>query len=425
MPTSRVRAEVRTFLNRPTGVIYKSISTAPLQPRSTQSFSISNNDKPPVSKRRKTHHASLDAHAVSNPKPSYQPSSPSATSSAKVPVSRMDPDALPVLEYDLDRDPTQRTCEFHDQFHERSSYSALLSARFIHAHMIRRLLDSTASSGELTNNEGNLVVEFAGAAALDSVANPSYALEPAEVFGNSAPPPSYGDLDLEGSAHVTDPFTVPTMDDVINLSQWGPDAGTTIDPSLLGGTPAFSEPRSPSPAPTPFRDFHSWRKARTPSPPLVRSASSGSDPSESPRNPEADLGGRKAKFYKKGTLQIPPHLSNSQRRSGATMTDGTHISDHTSSDEVAPAEIDSPLTELSTSDLLVSGIASVPPRVNATSRNRESSIGNRGLHRIVAVNESTNCHQCRRTTPHPKMRCRACTKHYCILCIVKRYAPPC
>jgi hypothetical protein len=157
-------------------------------------------------------------------------------------------------------------------------------------------------------------------------------------------------------------------------------------------------------------------------------------------------------------LQIPPYLSNSQRRRSVSMkmTESTHISRHPSPDQVGSTEINSPLTEPSGSDLLVSGITSTssiatpseatstvdedataiggwsgtpPPRVNiiktATARKKQSSIDQKGSYRIIAVNESTNCHQCRRTTPHPKMRCCACTKRYCILCIVKRCVPPC
>jgi len=433
MPVSRVRVEVRPSPNTANKAISKSSSTVPLQLRSSQFFSISTDDEPPVSKKRRTHrHTSLDAGTVLNP------------------------DSPFTLEYDLDRDPTQQAYEFREQFHERSPFSAILSARFIHAHLFEKLSGSTTLNDDRTNSEGDLVTEFIEAAALSSVgphdeAGSPYALDPVEVLGNPEPTPGYGDLGLEGAVHVADPFTVPTMDDVINHQPWWPDAQTVIDPSLLGGTPAFSEPRSPSPAPTQFRDFHLWKRTRTSSPPLTQSAltiripsltsasTSGSNSTQAPRDSEDNPGGGKAKFYKKGALQTPPHLSNSQRRRSVSVkTAGSiHISHH--------PEIDSPLTELSASDLLTSGFMSTspiatvanaldedatvigsrsgtpPPRVNGIT----TATDKRGPYRIVAVNQSTHCHQCRRTTPHPKMRCRTCVKNYCIMCIVKRCAPPC
>jgi len=446
MPMSRVRGGVRPSPNTANKAISKSSSTVPLQSRSSQFFSISNDDEPPVLKKRRTHrHTSLDARTVLNP------------------------DSLSMLEYDLDRDPTQEAYEFHDQFHERSPFSAILSARFIHAHLFERISDSTVFNDDRTNSEGDLVTEFIEAAALSSVgphdeAGPSFALDPAEALGNTDPTPSYGGLGLEDAVHVADSFTVPTMDDVINHQQWWPETQTVIDPSLLGNTPAFSEPCSPSPAPTQFRDVHLRKMSRTPSPPLSQSAltvripsltssASGSNSAQTPRDYEGNPGGGKAKFYKKGALQAPPHLSNSQRRRSVSVkTAGSiHISHHPSPYRLASAELNSPLTELSlasgfmsTSSIATSsevanaldedatGIGSgsgTPPRVNgtatATARNQKSNTDRRGPYRIVAVNESTNCHQCRRTTPYPKMRCRTCAKNYCILCIVKRCAFPC
>jgi len=307
------------------------------------------------------------------------------------------------------------------------------------------------------------VTEFTEAVTLGSVGPrdvviPSYALEPAEVFGNPGPTASgYDDLDLEGPVHVPDPFTVRTLDDVINERQWGPDVEPVIDPLFLGGTPAFPEPRPPSPAP--FRNFHSWKRAHTPSSPPAQSASAiqntsrtpastfRSDSVGAPRDPGGNLGGGKARFYKKGTLQVPPHLSNSQNRRSlsAGTTESTHNRDPPY--QMAPAEMDSPLTEFSVSDLLAGSIASASSTVTpskatstfggggnpppfksaktATARKQKRSTDQKGPYRIVAVNNSTNCHQCRRTTQHPKMSCRACTKHYCILCVVKRCAPLC
>jgi len=460
---SEARAEIRPFPNPATRATYKSPSTVAPRSRSSQSFSVSD-DKPPVSKRRKTHHhhLSLDAHTVSNHKPSHRPSSSRPTSSVEVPASWVDPDSISTLEYDLDRDPTQQAYEFSDRFHERSPYSAALSARFIHPHLFERLSGSIAS-----NDEFDPVTESTEAVALGSVGphdvvNPSYTLGPAEVFGSSGSVPSgYGDLDLEGPVHAADQFPVPSLDDVINEQ---PDVETVTGPLFLGGTLAFPEPRPPSP--TPFRDVHLWKRARTSSPPLVQSASaipstsrtpastSGSDSVGIPRDSGGILGAGKAKFYKKGTLQVPPHLSNSQHR--RSLSAGTAESIRTNRypppDQVAPTEIDSPLTEFSASDWLAGGITSVssaatpskststveegttvingwssaPPRVNDTKRptvgKQKRSAGQKGPYRVVAVNESTNCHQCRRTTPKPKMSCRACAKQYCILCIVKRCA---
>ena len=473
MPVLRVREEDHPFPNPTTRATYKSLSTAPSRSQSSPSFSISNNDKPSVSKRRKTHHhhASLKAHAVSNPKSQDRPSS--FTSPAKASPSLVEPDTLPVLEYDLDRDPTQQICEFHDQFHERSPYSAMLSARFIHSHLFETLSDLTTSNDKPADSEDNLVTEFAEMAAFSSMGphgagSSSYAFEPAEVFGNSGPaPPGYGDLDLEGPIHTTDPLTALTIDDVINRQPWGLDAETGMDPSLINDAATFSESRSHSPAPTPFRDFHSWKRTRTPSPP-TRSmtiqlsfrtpvSASGSDSTKTPRDSEGNLGGGKAKFYKKGALQAPPHLSNSQRRRSvsAKTTGSIHTGRRPSPDQMAFAGMNSPLTELSALDSLMSGNTSVssiatpseatnvvdedamvvgswsgtpPHRVSiktAATRKQESGADPKGPYRIVAVNESTNCHQCRNTTPNPKMRCRACMKRYCIFCIVKRCAPSC
>lgn len=467
MPTSRVRAEDHPFPNQSKRATPKSFPTMRPQLRSSEP-SATNDDKPPMLKKRKTrHHSSLDIHTVSNPKPLHRFSSPA--SSVKASVSRVDRDSISILEYDLDSDPTQQAYEFRDLFHERSPFSAILSARFIHAHLFERLSDSAAFNDQLTNSEGDLVTEFIEPAALSPVGlhdavSPSYALDSTAVLGNSAltPTPGYGDLDLEGAVHVADPFPVLTMDDIINHQPWGLDAQTMIDPSILGGTPAFSEQHSPSPAPTPFRDFHGWKRARTPSPPPTQPALTVRVPpctstSNSPQilgGIEGNLGGGKARFYKKGTLQAPPHLSNSQRRRSASAktSDSIHITRRSSSDQVTST--DSPLTEFSASEFLASGVTSTSsfatpseavnpvdedttaigsgsvtlPRVNSikavTGRKQKSSTNKKGPYRIVAVNEGF-CHQCRRSTSHPKMSCRACPKHYCILCIVKRYAPSC
>ncbi|KAF9779891.1 hypothetical protein BJ322DRAFT_348629 [Thelephora terrestris] len=249
-----------------------------------------------------------------------------------------------------------------------------------------------------------------------------------------------------------------TMDDIINYQPWGPSIETMIDPALLSGTPAFSEPRFPSPAPAPFRDFHSRKRPRVHSPPPVHPAlririppasTSQSNSAKSVRDSEGNSGGGKAKFYRKGTLQTPPHLSNSQgqRSVSAKTTPSTHVSRHLSPDHA----LDSPLTELSAWGPLASGTASTssvalssgmanivdddttfinsdsgtPPRVTSakatTSQNRKRSTNTEGPYRIVAVNENAFCHQCRRSSLHPKMSCRTCAKLYCILCIVKRY----
>lgn len=462
-PTSRVRIEVHPHPNPATGATFKLFSTVPPQPRSSPTH-ISNDAEPPVSKRRKTHHhhISLAARAVSNPRSRRHLSSP--TSSVKTSASRVDPDTPSTLEYDLDRDPTQQALEFRDHFQERSPYSAMLSARFIHDHLFEALTGPTTSNNEPTNSEGDLVTEFTDTAALNSAGSHD-AVNPfvsTELFGNPDPaPPSYGDLDLEGPVHVADPFTALTIDDVINHQPWGPDPEPAINPSLIGGTPTFSEPRSPSPAPT-FRDFHSWKRPRTPSPsptqlalrvqlpPSTLVSTIESDSTKAPRDYEANLGGGKAKFYKKGTLQAPPHLSNSQRRRSvsAKTAESIHTSHHLSPDQAMFAEMDSPLTEFSASGSLARGIKSTSsltaPRKaidstdegstitghrsdakTGTTRKQQSSTNpnQKGPYRIVAVNEIAFCHQCRRSSPHPKMRCRACTKQYCILCIVKRCAP--
>ena len=467
-PTSRVRAEVHPFSNPAKRA--KSFSAVRPQTRSSQ-FSISNNRKPFIPKKRKSqHHSSSDTYTDSNPKSLHRlPSSPA--SSVKASASQVDHDNLFTLEYDLDRDPTQEVYEFHDQFHERSPFSAILSARFIHAHLFERLSDSTTFNGEPTNSEGDLVTEFIEPGALSSVgphnaASPPYALDSAAELGNPdpTPTPSYDDLDLEGTIHVTDPFTVLTMDDVINHQPWGPNAETMIDPSILGGTSAFPEPRSPSPTPTLFRDFHSRKRAHTPSPPLTQStlairvpsrdstSTSGLNPAQTSGNSGSNLSGGKAKFYRKGTLQTPPHLSNSQRRRSVSVKTSESI--HTSR-QLSPGQtvsLDSPLTELSASDFLASGVASTssiatpgeaanavdedatvigsgsgtpPLRVNSvktvTARKQKTSTYKKEPSRIVMVNTVTHCHQCRRSTPHPKMHCRACPKLYCILCIIKRW----
>lgn len=462
MPTPRVPVEVHPFHDPAQRAVSKSLSTLRPQPRSSRS-SFYNNQKHPVLKNRKTqHHSSLDTRTFSDPNSLYR--FPSPSSSVKASAPSVDCDSLFTLEYDLSRDPTQEAYEFHDQFQERSPFSAILSARFIHAHLFERLSDSTARNDGSTNSEGDPVTEFIEPAALSSAsphdaASPSYALDSTAALGNSdpTPAPGYGDFDLEGTVHTADPFTVPTMDDVINHQPWGPDAETMIDPSILSGTPAFSGPRSPSPAPTPFRDFHSLKRARTPSPPLTQSTLAIRIPprASTPGHSEGNLGGGKAKFYKKGTLQTPPHLSNSQRRRSvsAKTSESIYISRKPSPSQTMSAG--SPLTELTASDLLVSGVASTSsiatpseaanavdedatvigswpdtlPRANSVKTVRagkqRSSTDEKGPYRIVAVNEVACCHQCRRSTPHPKMHCRACAKLYCIICIVKRCAPAC
>ena len=464
MSTSRVHP----LPNPTTGTIYKSLSTVPPQPRHSRFHSIPNNGKPSVQKKRKTYHTSLGARTITNPKSPHRHSSFSKAPSVKTSAPRVDPNNLTTLEYDLDRDPTQQAYEFRDLFHELSPFSAMLSARFIHAHLFERLSDSTASNDEPTNSEGDLVTEFIEPAALNSAsshntASPSYALNSAEMFGSSDPTPGCDDIELEGAGHIPDPFAVPRIDDVIDNQPWEPDAETTINPSLLGGTTAFSEPRFPSPAPTPFRNFHSQR-TRTPSPPPTRSVLtvriptrvSGSNLVQTSRDIEGNVGGGKAKFYKKGALQAPPYLSNSQRRRSvsAKTTESTHTSRRSSLDQVASAEINSPLTELSVSDMPANGVPSsivTPSEVTnsadgdftvidswsrtpsprdesiktSTTRKKKSGTDQKGPYRIVAVNENSSCHQCRHATPHPKMHCRTCAKRYCIMCIVKRYASPC
>lgn len=429
---SGVRAEIRPLPNPATKAIYK---LHPPQPRSNRSVSSSNNDEPPLSKRRKTHHhhTPLDAHAVSNLKSSHWSSSSptSVTASAS-----LDPNNLPMFAYDLDSDPTEQPYEFRDQFHERSPYSAILSARFVHPHLFGRLSNLATSNDELVNG-GDLAADLIEAAALNAmslqdVAIPSYPLGPAEVVGNSGSAPPDGDLDLEGAGHRMDPFFVPTVDDVINGTTWGGGVGIALDPRFFGGAPTFSEPRYPSPSPAPFRDFHSLRRTRTPSPHPTQSAlairipshapasTSRSDRAENLGDPTCNLGGGKAKFYKNGALQAPPHLSSSQRRRSASTgaTESTHTSRYPSPDQMAPPGMDSPLTELSASDL-------PPPRVTVAARNQKSGVGQKQPYRNVALKEGTNCHQCRNTTLTPKMCCRACSKRYCVVCIVKRCVPLC
>ena len=467
-PTSRVRAEVHPFSNPAKRA--KSFSTVRPQTQSSQS-SISNNRKPSIPKKRKSqHHSPPDTCTDSNPKSLRRlPSSPA--SSVKASASQVDHDNLFTLEYDLDRDPTQEVYELHDQFHERSPFSAILSARFIHAHLFERLSGSTTFNGEPTNGEGDLVTEFIEPGALSSMdphnaASPPYALDSVATLGSPdpTPTPGYDDPDLEATIHVTDPFTVLTMDDVINQQPWGPNAETMIDPSILGGTSAFLEPRSPSPAPTLFRDFHSRKRAHTPSPPLTQptltirvpsrdsTSTSGLNPAQIPGNSGSNLSGGKAKFYKKGTLQAPPHLSNSQRRRSVSVKTSESI--HTSR-QLSPGQTaspDSPLTELSAPDFLASGVWSTssiatpgeaanavdedatvigsgsgtpPLRANGAktviARKQKTNTCKKEPYRIVAVNAVASCHQCRRSTPHPKMHCRACPKFYCIWCIVKRW----
>lgn len=467
MPMPRVRVEVHPFPDSAKGAASKSLSVVRPHPRSSQS-SISNNQKRPLLKNRRTRqHPSLDTSTVSDPKSLHRLSL--STPPIKTPASPVDRDSLSTLEYDLDRDPTQEAYDFPDQFRERSPFSAVLSARFIHAHLFERLSDS-AQNDEPTDSEADPVTEFIEPAALGSVgshdaASPSYTLDSAAALANPdpTPAPGYGDFDLEGTVHIADPFTVPSMDDVINHQPWGPDAETMIDPSILGGAAAFPGPSSPSPDPTTFRDFHSWKRAHTPSPSLAQPAltirvpsctftsTSESNSAYTPGRAEGSSGGGKAKFYKKGTLQTPPHLSNSQRprSSSAKTSESVQISRQPSPSQTISAG--SPLTELTASDFLTNGVMSTssivtpnavdedatvigsgsgtPLHANSinkvTSIKQKSSTDEKGPYRIVAVNEVAYCHQCRRATPHPKMHCRACAKLYCIMCIVKRCAPPC
>ena len=425
-------------------------------PSSARPPSISTNDKPPVSKKPKTHHhAPPSARNSLNPK-SRDRSPLLATSGAL--TSLVELDDLPVLKYDLEKDPTEEVYEFPDQFHERSPYSAILSARFIHAHLFERPPGSTASNDEPTSSEVDLVTEFIEPEAIGSVgprqeATPSYSVDSAEGLRNSHLSSRSGNSGLEDNVHFTDPFAVMTMDDVINQ----PPA---IDPSLLGGTPAFSDLRSPSPALLTFRDFHLQKK--TPKyPPSsghlalkvgipTHTSTSGSNSAKTLGDPMGNPSGGTAKFYKNGELQTPPHLSNSQSRGSrsAKATPSAYPRRYPS------PEIDSPLTELSAWGMFGNGTASTssimrpseeasttdedatvisngsstpPPRVikTATARKQKGSANQKGPYNIVAVNESSYCHQCRRSTSHPKMQCHACPRRYCILCIVKRCIPPC
>lgn len=335
-----------------------------------------------------------------------------------------------------------------DEFHEKSPHYGMLSARSIHARLFKKLPGS-APPNELTNSDGDLVTEFIEPEAISSVGpcyevTPSYPVDSEElqVLDDIQPPPGGGDFGLDGTSHLMGPFPIMTIDDVINQHQ-----PSVIDPSLLGGAPALPEPLSPSPAPT-FRNFHSWKNERTPSPPLSQPALMIRAPPHPPTS-ISNPGGGKAKFYKQGTLQTPPHLSNSQsQRSRSTKpTPSAHVSRYPSPDHIGTPEIDSPLTEFSLlpnsttstssvatpseavdtandATVIGSGSGSSPPRTElATTGKQESSTGSKGPYRIIAVNESSFCHQCRRATPHPKMDCRSCTKRYCILCIVKRCVP--
>ena len=457
MPTLRTRVEARPSPNTTRRTVSKYSAPQP-HPRSTAT-SAPDDDNPPVLKRRKSRRQpSLDTFSVSNPKPRNRISSP--LPSAETSTLEVDDDSLDVFEYDLDKDPTEETYVFRNQFYERSPLSALLSARFIHARLSEKIPDLTAVIDELPNGEADPVDEFIEPGAFDSVGphTPPYVLDSAAVLGNSdpTPAPDYCNLGLEGVA--LDPFTVPTMDDVINHQLWGSDPEPAIDPSILGNAPLFSPPHPPPPSPRPFRDFHSWKRVRTASPPLIEPAlaiQAPPDASRTPREVESDLGGGKAKFYKKGALQIPPHLSNSQRRRtvSAKASESIHISGQLSPSQVASAN--SPLSEYSAPDFLATGATSTsslaapneatnivdedvtvissgsssPPRVNraraAISGKEKNRAGQKGPYRIIAVNELSHCHQCRRATPHPKMQCRACPKLYCISCIVKRCALSC
>lgn len=358
-------------------------------------------------------------------------------------------------------DPTEDVYEVHHQFHERSPHFAMLSARFIHAHLSNRLSGSATSNDELITSTGDLMTEFIEPAAIGSVGphhevTPSYSVNSVEIFGDSPPPPGGGGLDLEDTVQVTDPFAVLTMDDVINQP-------SAIDPSVLGGTSAFSETLSPSLGSTTFRDFPLWEKAQVPPSPLNTAlairvpphpSTSGSNSAKTLGESVGNLGGGKAKFYKKGTLQTPPHLSNPQSRTSwsAKVAPSTYAGRYPSPDQIVSQRMDSPLTEFSVPDLLANGTASTSsvatpseaadaveeestdggsstsPRLTsvktATAREQKRRMNEKTPYRIIAVNEKSYCHQCRNSTTHPKMHCRACPKHYCIMCIVKRCVPP-
>ena len=431
-----------------------STSTVPSQPHSSQSFLIPTNNKPPVSKKRK----------VRLTRPYRLPFSPAIS---EAPTTREGLDDLPILEYDLDKDPTQEVYKFRDQFHEQSTLSAMLSARFIHAHLFERLSGSMTVGDEAINNKGSAMVESVEPPVMDSVdppneVTPTRTLESAGVFGSPHPPPGYCDLDFGDAAHVTDQFVVPTMDDVINHRPWGLETEAMIDPSLLVGTSTFRDPRSPSPT-SPLRDLHSWKRTRTPSPSFIQSASttrvsqrdsaSKLNATNATGNPEGSSGGGKAKFYKKGALQTPPHLSNSQNRrsTSAKTIEGTQASYPPSSYYVVPPEVYSPLTDLSISEMFASGSGSTPSistpselvdedaivvgsrsgtpalRLNGAktaAARKQKNTNNKGPYRTVALNAKSFCHQCRNSTTNPKMHCNTCSKLYCVLCIVKRCALP-
>ena len=303
------------------------------------------------------------------------------------------------------------------------------------------------------------MTEFMEPAAMESVGphdevTPSYVVGSTEVLRDSRSP-DFGDLDLEDPVQAVDPFAVMTMDDVINHQPWGPDAETMIDPSLLGGAPTFPEPRCPSPAPTPFRNFPS-RTPASPSPPTstiqipLHTSASGLNSTQTTESFESNSGRGKAKFYKKGALQAPPHLSNSRNR-GSDVS--TKVSPPPPPQRMGSMEINSPLTELTASDSFVNGAPFTSPIASSSEsayRTGEDGtvIGNESSasphstnnrtaalrkwqnskkvpYRTAAANKRTFCHQCRNATTNPKMECRACKKRYCILCIIKRCAQLC
>ena len=452
-PKPRVGARAGPFPRSPNKAALKPPSAGVLQSRSGRPFPVT--DKPSVSKEPEAHRrASLDVRDVSNPKPQCQPSPSPATLEAS--TSRVDIEDLPVFAYDLDNDPTEEVHVLHYQFQERSPHSAFLSARFIQARLLERPSGLTTPNNELTNSEGDLVTEFINLTAVGSVGphnevTPSYSVDSVDMLRNSHPsPPGNGDVDLEGTAHLADPFPPMTMDDVIN--QPG------IDPAFLEGAPVFSEPRQPSPAPTPFRNFHSGQNARLSSPPTLSvriplASTSTSNSANTPRDSAGKPSGGKPRFYRKGKVQTPPHrsISQSQKGKSAKATPSTHPSRLPSLARNLSLEIESPLTEFTASDMNVNGAAltwpvttpseaantadeettvigsgtsTSSPRVfsvkTTTEQKQKNNINAKGPYRIVAANGDTNCHQCRRTTSHPKMKCRNCTKGYCILCIVKR-----
>lgn len=431
-------------------MIDQSLSPQEADAYSDQPASASVNDRPSVSTKQKIHqHASPDARNLLDPKSQSQlPASPvTFETSTSTLTPEVDAGDLPVLEYDLDQDPTQEIFEFNPQFQERSDLLGFLSARFIHPHLLSRFPDPLVDE-EPTNGEYDTLAESINPAAIASVGphdgmTSSFAVDSTEVPWTWQHPSDYANLGLEGPFPVVaDQFAPMTMDDMFRQQPWDSKIGGTINPALLRRTPAISELRSPTPALTPFHDFHSRRRPQLSSP--ARSVIRIPHASTS-RNFEGSQGGGKAKFYRKGTSQTSPHLSNSQSQWSVYAKTTPSASSQPSPNQVP----DSPFTEFNASNPLASSNTSMssiapssevanivddsgsssdtpPPRVTstetATSQKQRSITNAKGPYRIVAVNAKSYCHQCRRSTPHPKMTCRACAKPYCIMCIVKRYA---